>query len=341
MEEAVAQPERRSDTRYAVDAEVTLVIVSLGASVRGRICQISLDGCRVRTDKPISFAAPAGIEIIFKINGIAFRLGGVLQWADSQQSAGIQFGSMAPRRRDAVLELLAELEAEEQAEAANQAAMTAAQESEIQKEAASPQAAPGVNSAGAVREVPSPPTGCVGSVGMQMPLRLPPPADPPVSTSGSTLKAAQPWHASGGHLNVVTPAAEPAAQASRPAPKGRERRAQARHSVDTGATVFFIDVRVRITGRILDLSMSGCRIRTDERFPVGIYRRVETEFKVDGLPFRLGGVVQSLHDKFTVGIRFLDLSSRKRDQLAQLMEEIAEMHKQPCAGAQVTDASSI
>jgi hypothetical protein len=51
------------------------------------------------------------------------------------------------------------------------------------------------------------------------------------------------------------------------------------------------------------------------------------QFKLDGLPFRLAGVVQSLHDKFTIGIRFLDMSPRKRDQLAQLMEEIAEGEK--------------
>src|SRR5205814_10426867 len=93
------------------------------------------------------------------------------------------------------------------------------------------------------------------------------------------------------------------------------------------ATIFVLDVRARIAGRILDLSMGGCRIRSLGRFPVGIYRRVETEFKVDGLPFRLAGVVQSLHDKFTVGIRFLDISPRKLDQLAQLMEDIDAMGK--------------
>jgi hypothetical protein len=100
-----------------------------------------------------------------------------------------------------------------------------------------------------------------------------------------------------------------------------------RQMVETRATVFFIDVRAQMTGNIVDLSMSGCRIRTDEQFPVGIYRRVETEFNFDGLPFRLPGVVQALHNKFTVGIRFLDMSSRKREQLTQLMEEIEEMRK--------------
>src|SRR5579859_4797060 len=100
-----------------------------------------------------------------------------------------------------------------------------------------------------------------------------------------------------------------------------DRRSQPRYAVDAQATLFLIDVRSRIGGRILDVSMSGCRIRTEGRFPVGIFRRVETEFKVDGFPFRLAGVVQSLHDRFTGGIRFLDISPRKRDQLAQLMVE--------------------
>jgi PilZ domain len=113
-----------------------------------------------------------------------------------------------------------------------------------------------------------------------------------------------------------------------------ERRSHPRYSVDTRATVCFIYLGAQVSGRILDVSMGGCRIRTDERFPVGIYRRVETEFKVDGLPFRLAGVVQALHDRFTVGIRFLDMSPRKRAQLAQLMEEIAQEQLVPGANGQ-------
>jgi PilZ domain len=103
-----------------------------------------------------------------------------------------------------------------------------------------------------------------------------------------------------------------------------DRRAQSRLAVDATASIFFIDVRARLTGRIVDVSLGGCRIRTCDRFPVGIYRRVETEFTLDGLPFRLAGVVQAVHDRCTVGIRFLDMSSRKRDQLAQLLQELEE-----------------
>jgi c-di-GMP-binding flagellar brake protein YcgR len=82
-----------------------------------------------------------------------------------------------------------------------------------------------------------------------------------------------------------------------------------------------------VGGRINDLSVSGCRIHTENAFPVGIYTRVETEFNLEGLPFRLGGVVQAIHDRdrHSVGIRFLDMSDRKREQVEQLIDEIEQM----------------
>lgn len=95
-----------------------------------------------------------------------------------------------------------------------------------------------------------------------------------------------------------------------------------RSEVDTSATIFFIKTRSTASGRIADLSLGGCRIRCDDPFQVGIYTRVETEFCLEGLPFRLGGVVQAIHDRYTVGIRFLDMSSRKREQVEQLMAEM-------------------
>jgi hypothetical protein len=111
---------------------------------------------------------------------------------------------------------------------------------------------------------------------------------------------------------------------SKPQQKGRERRQVTRHAVDSTAGIFLVDVRSQVEGRILDVSVSGCRIRCTEKFPVGIYRRVEVEFVLDGLPFRLPGVVQSLHDRFTTGIRFLNLSERKSEQLLLLVQEMSE-----------------
>ena len=276
MEEAHPQSERRSQARYAVDTEASLVMVNPGAAWRARMLELSVDGCRVRTDRHSTMAMPTGVEVAFQINGIAFRLAGTMQWLDSQLTAGIHFSPMTPRRSEALLDLLGELEAKRQAQ----------ENSETHAPAAAEEEKP-AGGAKLAKVAPEPRTKAVV------------PFMPPRKSEKESS----------------TPA--PSRQSRR-----RDRRDEARLAVDTRATVFFIDVRAQISGRILDLSMSGCRIHTDERFPVGIYRRVETEFKADGLPFRLVGVVQAMHDKFTVGIRFLDMSSRKRDQLTQLMEEM-------------------
>jgi c-di-GMP-binding flagellar brake protein YcgR len=90
-----------------------------------------------------------------------------------------------------------------------------------------------------------------------------------------------------------------------------------------------VNLAADVHGRILDLSLGGCHIRTERRFPVGIFRRVEIEFRIEGLPFRLGGVTQAIHDPINVGIRFLDMSDRKREQLLQLIEEIKESEQPP------------
>ncbi len=119
----------------------------------------------------------------------------------------------------------------------------------------------------------------------------------------------------------------------------RDRRGSERQEVETSASILLVNVGSRLSGRILDLSLGGCRIRTDERFPVGIYTRVETEFRLEGLPFRLGGVIQAIHDRNTVGIRFLDLSERKRLQVVELIGEIEQM-RAACAPAEAAAAGN-
>jgi c-di-GMP-binding flagellar brake protein YcgR len=106
--------------------------------------------------------------------------------------------------------------------------------------------------------------------------------------------------------------------------QSRQLRSDPRQEVDTSAEILLVNVGSRLRGRIFDLSLGGCRIRTDERFPVGIYTRVEVEFRLGGLAFRLGGVIQHIYDRESVGIRFLDMSERKRQQVQGLIAEIAE-----------------
>ncbi len=109
---------------------------------------------------------------------------------------------------------------------------------------------------------------------------------------------------------------------------GGDRRGHPRHGVDTRVNLTLIRGAITMPGCILNLSQGGCRLRTDERFNVGIYTRVEAEFFLHGMPFRLAGVSQAILDKNTIGIRFLDMSERKRAQLTELIAEIEEMQEE-------------
>jgi hypothetical protein len=120
--------ERRAHPRYAVDAAATLVVVNQGATFSGRLFDVSLDGCGVCTNIRQPFPAPVLVEITFKIDGIGFRLGGMMERTGEQNVVGVRFGPMALRRREALLELLAELETKELALAALEASQIIAPE---------------------------------------------------------------------------------------------------------------------------------------------------------------------------------------------------------------------
>ena len=102
----------------------------------------------------------------------------------------------------------------------------------------------------------------------------------------------------------------------------KERRQHERHAVEGRARIRFLSVHSQVVGKILDVSLGGCRIRAEGEIPVGAFRRVEVEFMVHGTPLLLAGATQALHDRFTVGIRFVDVTERKREQLRELIEEI-------------------
>lgn len=119
--------------------------------------------------------------------------------------------------------------------------------------------------------------------------------------------------------------AEPVAPEGPARGRRRERRQSLRFDVDDSAAIHLVRVGSILRGRILDLSLSGCRIRTVDRLLLGIYTFVEVEFRHEGLPFRLAGVIQAVHDRNTVGIRFLDISERKREQLEELILDLQEI----------------
>lgn len=118
-------------------------------------------------------------------------------------------------------------------------------------------------------------------------------------------------------------------QASQCGPVPRERRASPRHQVDAKAYLLLVKSGSALRGKILNLSPIGCRIHCDEKIKIGIYTRVETEFYLEGMSFLLAGAIQAKHSAHDVGIRFLDVSPRKQEQIHQLIRDLEELQSTP------------
>jgi c-di-GMP-binding flagellar brake protein YcgR len=291
---------RRSHPRYAVNEDSMLLLVSHGRPLESHILDLSLDGCRMRTSERFAAGLRMRVEVSFKVNGIAFRFLGVVQWTDGEHLLGIRFVEVISRRREQLAEVICEMEAA--ARAAKKAAENEAQklaeeqarrEAEEQEERQAHEIA--IREAGEIED-----------------------------------REAREW----AEIQEIARKARTARTADRlpltvEVPVKLNRRAQARHEVVTTATVFLVEGGLMLRGRILDLSVSGCRICCDEPFPVSTYTRVEIEFRLAGLPFLLGGVVQAIHDRRDVGIRFLEVSERKREQVDRLIAEIEEVRWRP------------
>ena len=305
---------RRTAPRHGVDEDAHLLLVNHGSKVPCRIVDISQSGCRIRTSERFPAGSMVRVEVNFKVRGIAFRFSGLTQWTDGQYLVGVRFMDVPLRRKAELVEALSEVEAENTAKAARQAA-----EKRASEERAAARVASVVSVAQRAEE----------KTQRQTPVQIPAlaivarahplPESLPVLPRDAVLQPTESNEAE------TQPASLLPAK-----PTGRDRRETLREAVDTTAVIDLINIASRLPGRILDLSLSGCRIRTDERFPVGIYTRVETEFRLAGLPFRLGGVIQAIHDRErrNVGIRFLDMSSRKREQVEELIRDIGEMREQ-------------
>lgn len=292
---------RRSHPRYTLNEDSTLLLVSHGLSLQTHILDLSLEGCRLRTRERYTAGMRTRVEVTFKVNGIAFRFLGVVQWTDGKSLLGIRFVEMASRRKEQLGEVICEMEAMAAAKALEKvAALQEAQEQEAQLGIAVAEEEAHKREQQQTEEL----AGREARENAEREAR----AWAEIQEIARRTKAAH--EASALQLQAQSPAR-------------RDRRAQTRHKVDTTATILLVHSGSTLRGHILNLSENGCLIRSDERFSVGIYTRVETEFRLEGLPFRLGGVIQAIHDPHNVGIRFLDVSQRKREQVDLLIAEIA------------------
>lgn len=296
----------RAHPRYDVDEVSTLLLVSHGLSLQSHILDLSLEGCRLCLLEPYTVAAGTRVEVAFRVNGIAFRFVGVIQWVDQNHLVGIHFVDILARRNELLAEVVCEMQRMAEAREAEELAA---------KELAERAAAECDTGRDSINEAENEPR----NREQQPPEMLVPPG-----VGDLAERVASEWAEIQQIARKAKAANEKAMQLHLHPTDKHDRRTQARHHVDTTATILLVKGGSKLRGHILDLSMSGCRIRSDERFPVGIYTRVEAEFRIEGLPFLLAGVVQAIHDSHNIGIRFLDMSPRKLEQVEQLIAEIAK-----------------
>lgn len=79
-----------------------------------------------------------------------------------------------------------------------------------------------------------------------------------------------------------------------------------------------------VSGTLAALNIEGCKMKTAQPFVAGIHLRVEVEFQMCGLHFRLVGVIDDVRDKSNLDIRFLEMSRRKQEEIAEVIAELKE-----------------
>ncbi|MGC9158774.1 MAG: PilZ domain-containing protein, partial [Terracidiphilus sp.] len=102
-----------------------------------------------------------------------------------------------------------------------------------------------------------------------------------------------------------------------------DRRADPRYGLDENAQLLLVQHGATLACRIVDLSLSGCRLQAQERFPATGRVRVEVAFRVRGLAFRFSGVTQWTDGRQLVGIRFADVPPRRREELVEALAEVS------------------
>lgn len=105
-----------------------------------------------------------------------------------------------------------------------------------------------------------------------------------------------------------------------------ERRAFPRHVVEEADAIVILNQGVGFRCSVLDLSLSGCRLRTGLRFPGVAWDRVELSFKMRGNLLRFNGEIQWIDGRQKIGIRFMNLTAHRRTKLAEVLAEVQAQH---------------
>ena len=293
--------EHRVDDRYSLDNAFGHLKYR-GTMIPCQFVDISLSGCRVRTENPFAAGALAPVQIVFLVFGLVLRMDGITQWSRGCDM-GIRFSHPSFRSKNQLASLLTCL-IDKDAQQTVQEVFSQVVLDPVSSPTLSAQPAPPPRAPALVRQArtaPAPPAPAPPA-----PAPTPRAPAPHVPDEPMPEVEAQPHHEALGPLLATDD--------------------------EWPALIRFLHERTHAQGAITGLSLKGCAVRTADPIPAGPGSRVEMSFQVRGLPFQLPGTVAATVGSCLAQIRFLELSRRKREELQQVLDELKEVaatEKQP------------
>ena len=125
-------------------------------------------------------------------------------------------------------------------------------------------------------------------------------------------------------MNLPKQSSAPA-DLTRPGVQGMpdERRTHRRMPCKGLAEVRFLESEMRLHGTLFDLTVAGCCIEMPDPLPEFKEAIVEVHLSVNGVRLRIAGVLRNVRRQRRAGIEFTEVSSRKAEQIRQLVREVA------------------
>jgi hypothetical protein len=102
--------ERRVHARHELEASANLMVLERGRVFKCLILEISLSGCRLFNEIPISLDHDTQVEVEFTGHGYPFRLAAKVRTKSDEHLIGLEFMNASPRTLDRLKDLVTELE---------------------------------------------------------------------------------------------------------------------------------------------------------------------------------------------------------------------------------------
>ncbi|WP_420237389.1 PilZ domain-containing protein [Telmatobacter bradus] len=107
-----------------------------------------------------------------------------------------------------------------------------------------------------------------------------------------------------------------------PAPGGIERRKDFRHEIQQDAQISFVSTSVTMNCWLIEISMGGARIYTEQAINYAVGTACELRFVKYGQSYLLPAHIQVKNNDQLAGLQFEELSQRIQQRLIEFIKEL-------------------